>query len=266
MARLVPDALKGFNLSDAQISGIIPINTLGHNITIGITGLQDLTTFGEDFITQPTSITSFEVRSTSIQDDNSGGTGAKKVEIIYLDINWSEQSYIVVLNGTTPVTQDESANTLQAIKFISITVIDPVPTNAQHTAVGDITAKAIGDGITYAKIDAGGNQELACRRTIPDGFTFYMDQWKPSIGKLANNGDEVAFYLRGTCTKKDRTLTNNVFIFQDIAHLLSNGEPIPIRPVLTFPSRCEIKVSAQLNGGGTAVGSASFEGWLVPNA
>lgn len=260
-----PPSLKHLQLTQSQIDGLQTFYVLGHNLAIDNANLQDLTTFGEDFITQPTTLTTMGVQSDSVEDD-SAGTGARKVQIAGLDANWAVKTQTVTLNGTTEVLLDDSAAAIEFLKVTQMHVIDPAPTNAQHTAVGTITLEAAGGGIVYGNIEAGGNMELACRGTVPDGFTGYVTGWNASAGKVPAQGDEIAFLLRGTVNPTDRTLMTNVFIFQDVMHLAANANYSFLDPPLEFPSRCEIKVSAQLNGNSTAIGSASLQGWLVPDA
>lgn len=262
-----PPELQHLGLTQTQIDGIVPGFVLGHNLAIDSANLQDVTTFGEAFITQPTSNTDMEIVSTSVQDD-SAGTGARKIEISGIaDVAgvWTNKVQTVTMNGTTAVTVDDSAQTINFLKITQIHTIEPAPTNSQHTAVGDITLEAVGGGTVYGKIDAGGNMELACRVTIPDGFKGYFTRWSASAGKVPSQGDEIAFFLRATADPDTRELLTNVFIFHDIMHLTANSSENSILP-LPFPARCEIKVSAMLNGNSSAIGSASFQGWLVPDA
>jgi len=264
--RRPPPELSGENLTQAQIAGLLRDFILGHNLAIDNINLQDMTTFGEDYITTPTSLTPMEIVSTDAQD-NPSGTGAQRVMIHGLDANWNRKVQFVTLNGLTPVTLDESAATIEFLKINHIHVMDPSPTNSLHTAVGNITIQGLSGGTVYGKIEANGNMELACRYTVPESFTAFVTSWSGSVGKLPNQGDEVALYLRGTADPELRTLITNVFIFQDVMHLTSNSATVPLNPAHAFPARAEIKVSGKLNGGnGTTLASASFQLWLVPDA
>jgi len=260
----IPPSLEGLGLTQAQIAGTKTRFVLGHNILIDPDSLQDLTTFGEDFITQPTSLTKMEVLSSSIEDDV-GLTGATKIEIHGLGTNFDEKSQTVIMNGTTVVTTDELGADIEFIKVNHVQVLAPAPTNSNHTTVGTILVRGLSGGITFGNIESGNNMELAARATIPNGFTAFIPRWNASAGKVPASGDEILFLLRASVDAIQRTLLTNVFVFQDVMHLASNSNYADFSPVLSFPSKCEIKISSKLNGNGTAVASASFQYWLVPN-
>lgn len=262
----VPPALAGLNLTEAQINGILRAYSLGHNTTVDNDNLQDITNFGEDFITLPTTLTSMQVVSTSAED-NPSGTGAKQVTIHGLDINFDRKIQTVILNGTTPVTLDDVGAAIEFRRINHVNVSGVAPTNSQHTAVGTISVETLTTGaLTYGLIEAGGNMELAMRGTIPNGFTGYIEQWSASVGSMPNQGDEVSIYLRSTCDPVDRTILTNIFIFQDVLHLAENNQEHTLSPPLAIPEHADMKISAQLNGGnGTVVVSGSVQIWLVPD-
>jgi len=264
---LGPDSLRHLNLNTKQIRNLKTRYSLGHNTTVDNANLQDVTNFGEDYITQPTALTTMQIVSDSVEDDV-GGTGAVEVTIHGLDANWNEKTQVVTMNGTTPVTTDTGAAAIEFLKVNHMNVSGTAPTNAQHTAVGTITLETVTTGaVTYGLIEAGGNMELANRATVPDGFTGYITSWNASVGDLPNTGDEVLILLRGTVDPVERTLLNNIFIFQDVVHLKENSNVTQLNPAFEFPSRTEMKVSAKLIGGvGTVVVSTSFQYWLVPDA
>lgn len=264
-ATLGPMALRSKNLKPQQARGILSRYSLGHNLLVDNTNLQDITTFGEDYITTPTTLTAMEVVSDSVEDDV-GGTGAVEMEIHGLDGAWNEKTQTVTMDGTTPVTTDTSAATIEFLRINHIHVSGTSPTNSQHTAVGNILLRTAGGGTTFGKIDAGSNMELATRITVPINYTAYIANWNASVGKLPNTGDEILLLLRATVDPTQRTPLTNIFTFQDIMHLTANAQQNDIEPAFEFPEKTEIKISAKLNGGnGTAVVSAAFQYWLVPN-
>jgi len=260
-----PPGLQGLNLTVPQIQGIKRDYVMGHNLAVDSSVLQDITTFGENYITTPTSLTPMEIVSDDAQD-NPSGTGAQRVMIHGLDANWNRKVQFVTLNGLTPVTTDESATTIEFLRINHIHVLSPSPTNSDHVAVGNIELRVVGGGTVFGKIESGGNMELACRYTVPEPFTAFVTSWHASVGKLPNAGDEIVLFLRATSDPELRTLIPNVFIFQDVIHLSRDSSPNTLDPAHPFPPRSEIKVSAKLNGpSGSGLVSASFQLWLVPD-
>ena len=263
----VPPGLSHLRLTREQIANIDTGYLLGRNTTVDNVELQDLTNFGEDYITTPRVSTVMEISSSSAED-NPAGTGAKQVTIHGLDVNFNVKDVDVVLNGLTPVLVDSLGNDIEFLRINHMSVSGVTPNNAQHTAIGILTLEDVGGlGLTYAQIEADGNMELAARGTVPAGFTAYIENWNGSVGDLPNQGDEVLLVLRGTVDPNTRVFLENIFTFQDLMHLDDNSHNNPVKPILEFPEFSEIKVSARLNGGnGTAVVSASFQYWLVPDA
>lgn len=264
----VPPALAGLNLTEAQINGIERGYTLGHNTSVDNANLQDVTNFGEDYITLPTTLTSMQVVSDSAEDGAGGNTGAQQVTIHGLDNNFDRKTQTVILNGTTPVTVDDAAAAIEFRRINHVNVSGVAPTNTQHTAVGNITVETLSTGaLTYGLVEAGGNMELAMRATVPNGFTGYIENWSASVGDMPNNGDEVTILLRATCDPVDRTILTNLFIFQDVMHLATSNQEHNLAPALAIPEKADIKISSQLNGGnGTTIVSGSAQMWLVPDA
>jgi len=261
-----PVELAGLNLTVSQVQGLKRDFVIGHNLAVDNVNLQDITTFGEDYITTPTSLTAMEVVSTDAQDDSSG-TGARKIMIHGLDANFDRKVQFVTMDGTTPVTVDGSSATIEFSKINHIHVFTPSPTNSQHASVGDITVQGLSGGTIYGKIEAGFNMELATRYTVPNNFTAHITSWNGSVGKVPQAGDEVAIFLRGTADPELRTILPNIFVFQDVMHLAGTSHSVVINPPHEFPEKSEIKVSAKLtSSSGTALVSASFQLWLVPDA
>ena len=255
------------SLTPNQIQGLERRIVLGHNKAVTNAQLTDLTDFGENFISRPSVNTLMEVVSDDAAD-GPAGNGARKIRIHGLeevDGKWIEKTQDVTLNGLTAVDEDDNSNPISFIRINAVHVIPPQPTNANHVAIGTISVRDLSDTPVYGKIEAGGNMELACRVTIPDGFNAYVVGWNSSSGKLPNNGDEMDIRLRATCDPDTRELLDGVFLFQDVTHLALASSERKFIPVLKFPPKCEIKASAILNGGsGSGVASASFQYFLIP--
>ena len=262
-----PSALSHLNLTKEQIANIDTGYLIGHNVLVDNANLQDITAFGEDYITTPRVLTAMEVSSDSLQD-NPAGTGAQQITIHGLDENFDKKDVDVVLNGLTAVLLDSLGNDIEFLRIIHVNVSGTTPTNAQHSAVGNITLEDVGGaGVTYGLVEAGGNIELAARGTVPAGFTAYIENWTASVGTMPNQGDEVFIVLRGTVDPITREFMENLFTYQDLMHLVDNSHSNSVKPILDFPEKSEIKVSAKVNGGnGTTVVSTSFQYWLVPDA
>lgn len=189
-----------------------------------------------------------EAVSDSIQDDDdiagSPGTGIRSIRVHYLDTSFNEQSEDVLLNGTTPV--DTVATDIQTVQWIHTLAIG---SGAGGVADGNISLRNTLGTITYEYIGAGGNQSLSARITIPNAKKGYLLNWHCSGLKK-----RIAFYLRATCMRSDRSLLANVFLFQDFEVCEASNSGLLDGLGLQFPAQCGVKISCKADGNGGEAG------------
>jgi len=66
----------------------------------------------------------------------------------------------------------------------------------------------------------------------------------------------IDFYLRATCERADRSLTPDVFLFQDYEVCEGSNSGDLVGQNIMFPAQCQIKISCQADAvGGEAGGS-----------
>jgi len=125
------------------------------------------------------------VVSTSAQD-SSGGTGAKKVRIIYLNSAYELKTEDVTLNGTTAV------NTVATdIRFIE--KFQVVQGAAAAGAIKIMTTTG-GGGTEFCGIGVGTYDAFLCHHYVPAGRSGYVYGWSGTIS------DETKFKLMGRAT------------------------------------------------------------------
>lgn len=103
--------------------------------------------------------------STSANDTELG-TGARKVALDVLDENWDRQSYVVVLNGATPVASQSSE---QAIRVQEVRVLEAGSGGAN---AGRIDA-SIG-GNVQASIPIGLGRSHEAMISVPNGYRAFV--------------------------------------------------------------------------------------------
>lgn len=175
-----------------------------------------------------------EIVSSSTADA-AAGTGVRTVELVYLDSAYNLQSTTVTLNGIIPVTvQLAGTNILpQAIWWMhSVTV------GSGSVAAGNIRLRIATAGAELEQITAGGNMSLSARMCVPAGYTGYLDK----VYASAVNGDQDV-RLRATLSKKDRTILDGVYNFQEIVHCKEGGSNMKDLPYLVMPPTTRIKLS-----------------------
>lgn len=231
-------------IAKGNISGqkayIIP----GRKNSISSTVLDDLSQIpGTTVIPDPGGV-GLEILSSSVEDGAGTQTGALTVDIEYLDTAGAEQAETLAMNGTTVVTT--TATNIDKIQWIHVVTI-----GSNTTAVGNITLRGLSGGTAFEYIQAGGNQSLSARYTVPTGKTGFIHGWQASgitkiiDVKLRANVD------RFTKTKQD------VFTFQDNVVLddATSGW-IPFIIPIKIPETATVKMSAiSAAAGGDAGGS-----------
>jgi len=177
-------------------------------------------------------------------DDEDGGagtdTGALTVDIQYLDTNGDEQVETVTMNGTNTVTT--TAEDIDKVQWIHVVTV-----GSSTASVGNISLQTVAGGTVYEYIQAGGNQSLSGRFTIPTGKTGILLGWHASgITK------RVDVKLRANVDRFDRTL-QSAFNFQDNVVLNDAASPwIPLHQKI--PAGATIKISAISNAAGGDAG------------
>src|SRR3990172_35675 len=171
--------------------------------------------------------------STSTSDDT-GGTGARTVRIVYLDAAGDQQVTTVALDGTTPVSLGSGFSFIQWMEVAS--------TGSGEVAVGDLSISSINGAATVATtfefIRAGGNRSLSGRYQVPTGFTAYISHWG-----AASIGANMDVRLRALVFADDYTLSTE-YHFQDRVYLSSGSNGEMLTNYISVPSGCVVKISA----------------------
>lgn len=248
----IPDLelAKAINAQSYQGKEIKRFSIIGRRLSFtGTTAYEDLA----DWLTTPSfplvaGTETWEVVSASA-NDTAAGTGARSVQIHYLDSAWLPQATNVTLNGLTPVAVPAMAN-CKAVQWMhSLTV------GSGGVAAGNITLRTVSGAVTHERIQAGGNQSLSCRYTVPEGYFAFVTHWNTGMG-TSHNAQVV---LRATVTRYDGTLTPGVFLSQDAVFLNANNAT-EVGSTFTYPAQSQIKISTiTANVGADIIGSMHIE-------
>ncbi|MCK5607962.1 hypothetical protein KAR91_39140 [Candidatus Pacearchaeota archaeon] len=190
------------------------------------------------------------VVSTSAQD-GVGGTGIRNIRIEYIDGNGDAQTEDIIMDGLTPV------NT-SAIDIAFVNHMLATSRGSNGVAVGNINIYKFGDSSTvYTRIMAGGNKDLTTAIRIPDGVTYFLNEWH---GSVAGNKPTI---IRLRSTDWNGTLYNGddpVFIFKDTAFIAEGNFDRSLDPPIPIPGGSTIKGSVWAEQAGVFV-SMSFNGF-----
>lgn len=201
----------------------------------------------------PASGIQMQVVSSSANDDGSpAGTGARTVDIHYLDANYEPVEETVTLNGVTPVTT--TATNILRIQDFHVKTI-----GSGLVAAGDISLQAVGGGVTYSTIPAGNNRCRQAIWTVPaDKTAFVTSMWG---GNSSASAHWCEWMLRATCDWDGEYLAGifnhkTGFVVQD------SGLFVSCEPPIKLPAKTDVKITV-ISDGGTAnvVAAGGFRGW-----
>lgn len=147
-------------VSRGKVTGVSTVNVFGYSTSVS-TSFIALWNNGISY-TFPTVANTLTLVSDSTSDDTN-----TSVLITGVDSSWNSLSEVIYLNGTTPVT---TANSFLRINSFLIAS----PGTSQVTNVGNITAT--NGGTTYAYMGAGIGKMQNSWYSVPNGYTFYLNQ------------------------------------------------------------------------------------------
>lgn len=200
----------------------------------------------------PATAQQMEVISSSASD-TSGGTGARTVEITYLDGSFVQKTTTVTLNGTTPVAT--SVSDIYRINFFRVKTVGTGGENA-----GDIDIRNLADTPIYSRIAAGTNRGINGFYTIPAGKTLYIFNILFSAGSNVANRP-VRFVTKATY---DNIAGSTISFFMPYTNvIITDGSvDVPIEAPTILPAGTDLKVSA-ICPDGAAYGAVTLRGWLI---
>ncbi len=248
----------GWEIAMGQVSGHTPLHILGHNQDTS-TALEDIWEGGGGSGTNlqiphpAVGGIQMELVSSSADDDGAPvGTGARTVDIHYLDANYVAQEETVIMNGVTPV--DTVATDILRVQLMHVKTV-----GTGLKAAGTITLESTDSAIEYCRIRAGLNNSLKAEWTVPAGKTLFIDEWSASaISTTASRDAEV---LLQVTSEVDSLLLTDIFLVKDIILLTDDSFAEPFKIPLIIPAQADIKISITTTAEMEA--SASFEGWYA---
>lgn len=172
----------GLNVAMGSVYNHSVTHVFGFNETVSI-ALSTIWDGDNGRYIYPQSASVMTVSSSSVNDAASG-TGARLVYISGLDANYDIVTEIVITNGQSAVSTQNS--------YLRIQRMDVVNAGSLGTADGDIYigvgALTLGVPATsYGKIGVGKNSTLMGMITIPAGYTGFLTDGSISTGSAVNN-------------------------------------------------------------------------------
>lgn len=239
------------DIADGNIANHIPWTKDGYNGALSASA-EDLWAVGGQYVF-PTVAQQMEIVSDSTDDDGSPvGTGARTVEIYYLDSTFTEKSEIITLNGTNAVAT--TATDIYRINSFRVKTVGSTGSN-----VGTIDIRNLADTPIYSRILPTINRSYNCVYTVPkDKILFIFNVLLSAGGSVANR--PVRFITKATW---DRSSGIAIPFFMSYTNvIITDGSvDVPIECPTRFPAGVDIKVSA-ISPDGATYGAVTLRGWL----
>jgi hypothetical protein len=194
------------------------------------------------------------ISSSTDDDGNPVGSGARTVTVRYLDTNYAEKSTTVTLDGTTAA--DLSVADTFRIQAFRVTTV-----GAGNAAAGTIDLRTKVGATVVGRIAPGLTRARTCVYTVPAGKVLYVTSMALGAGAAAA-GKNVTITLRAGYEDLSDTVLSAGF-FQPYAEVqVEDGSfvrefEVPLR----FPATTIVKMSA-ISGANDAIVTASLRGFV----
>lgn len=179
-ATVVRPTERGMEVSRGLVQGTQFNNEFGRNLNT-VTG--DAIWATSTAYVEPASAELCNVKSTSTQDDNGGGTGAGAIIITGINELYDVVTETVLLNGTTDVI---TVNRYWNIHRAHVSAKAPSGTDAGAAGIITIITTAAGTP-TLSTISIGFNQSQSTVYMVPRNHTAYINMFEISCQSSTNN-------------------------------------------------------------------------------
>ena len=176
------DLRLGINISSGTELGFSHINVFGANDDVDTSSAPEDIWDSGGLYEFPASAQSIEAVSSSANDIDVTGSGARTIRVQGLDTNYNPQEEDIAMNGMAAVAL---VNTYMRIHKAFILSAGSVGTND-----GIITIR-IPIGPNQAQILAGNGESLMAIFTIPNGKTGFLKRWYCSISKTQSGTTDI---------------------------------------------------------------------------
>lgn len=233
-----------------EISGHFGLKKFG--LVSGVNNVQqDVWNVGGQYIfpTAPTQMTVFSTNA----GDTSGGNGIHRVDIHYLDSNYTEQETYVTLTGTSGA-RTSATNIMRVNKFHAIAA------GGSGAAIGSINICALGaSSPVYARIDPGTNNANNAIWSVPVSHTLLLTHL--TVGAGATTAGHFAIF-RLKSTNNELELTSGMFQTHDMMIIQDGAQDINHPMPIIIPGKSDVKVSVVSDAvNANVIATTHFGGW-----
>jgi hypothetical protein len=180
--------------------------------------------------------------------DSSAGTGARTIELVYLDSNMNGPfTEIITLNGTTPVNTVSST-----ICFIEKMRVLTAGSNGGNAGTISLKSTTAGGGSTVATIVVGDNETNWCQHYVPLGKTLRLVQVISSVEGAFNGQIRIRKFTPTVANSVDYTIAPAILIQPGVQ------SSFIFQVALSVPGPSRLILYAKSSGTGTMNWTAGF--------
>mgnify|MGYP001584774838 CR=1 FL=1 len=225
-----------FSVAKGKIKGYRALKINGKNSDIDDVS-EDLWEVGGTYVYPPANGIQMSVQSSNA-NDTAAGTGARKVEIHYLDNNYIERDEEITLNGLASVLT-------VATNILRVNGIHSVSAGSNGSPVGNITLTNVAVTVTYTRLTAGSNTHKQAIFTVPLGKDFFVLAWGTGSGTPAGSRF-VQFSLLATAHDDEGIIevSDGLFHLWDETSSQDNDIFKKYAIPIYFPEKSDVKISA----------------------
>jgi len=222
-----------------NIAGSSIMSAMGERKSIQTTTAGEDIWLGNELTPAPTSHTSIPTPDSAGEqmtivsesgNDAAAGTGARTVEVHYIDAAGAQQSEVVELNGTGDA--DTVATDIRYVNDFHV-----VTAGTGLVTAGNVKIYKKGTvGLVYNMIAQGGNKSLVPNRMVPVGYKLVIKSWH------TEEAQDKRVNVRLRATSNANTVLTDVFLFKDTTFLKKNASgALPLN--ILVPALAIVKVS-----------------------
>ena len=193
---------------------------------------------------------------SSSPNDMVSGTGARYIDIHYLDSNYDSYSETIYLSGTHQVPT-------QATNILRINDAHVMGVGTNEVSVGNISITHLSTTGTYGYIEAGHNASRVGIYTVPRGMIFYIEEWLAGVG--GTSGNKYAEFSLRTTTSHESERTDGIFHQKSGVILYDSSLPIPLQVPIRCVEKSDVKISVISESNANSKCAGEIRGILKAN-
>jgi hypothetical protein len=244
-----PSADRNFGLLNYQQAK----RQSGKNSAVGNGAFETIWSYSADWI--PTQVAeTIRIASGGNINDTAAGTGARSIEITFLDNNWEEVTETLVTAGASA----SSATTATCYRVQKVKVLDVGTYHGSNAGDIVIENSTTGDILGFIEGGVGVSEQSIC--TVPADHTMYITEILVSVGQ----GDSADVRLVKVPNADDFTTTYSGKIIDWSIEDYSGASPFSRPTFLKFDQKTDVWFEAiRQTGSGNARVSVDFSFILV---